>query len=110
MSETAIVAVTLVPADSSAREPLDRAAIRVGLRVVEEPSKAAIILVDLTAAGSGPALAKLLDTGESARALLLALVDPGEDAFASLEPLKPADVITSAVPHELAYRLQPLPP
>jgi PAS domain S-box-containing protein len=35
-------------------------------------------------------------------------VDPGEDAFASLEPLKPADVITSAVPHELAYRLQRL--
>ncbi|MFL5346583.1 MAG: PAS domain S-box protein [Hyalangium sp.] len=97
-----------MPADSSAREPLDRAATRVGLRVVQEPSKAAIILVDLTAAGSGPALAKLLDTGESARALLLALVDPGEDAFASLEPLKPADVITSAVPHELAYRLQRL--
>lgn len=107
MSENAI-AVTLVPADSSARESLDRAATRVGLRVVEDPSKAAIILVDLTAAGSGPALARLLDTGESARALLLALVDPGEDAFASLEPLKPADVLTSAVPHELAYRLQRL--
>ncbi len=102
------LAVTLVPADSSAREPLIRAADRVGLRVVEKPREAAIILVDLTAAGSGPALAALLDSGESARALLLALVDPGEDAFASLEPLKPADVITSAVPHELAYRLQRL--
>ena len=105
--ETAI-SVALVPADSSAREPLIRAAARVGLRVAEQPKGAAIILVDLTAAGSGPALAALLDTGESSRALLLALVDPGEDAFASLEPLKPADVITSAVPHELAYRLQRL--
>jgi PAS domain S-box-containing protein len=76
--------------------------------VAEQPKGASIILVDLTAAGSGPALAALLDTGESSRALLLALVDPGEDAFASLEPLKPADVITSAVPHELAYRLQRL--
>jgi PAS domain S-box-containing protein len=72
------------------------------------PREAAIILVDLTAAGSGPALAGLLDSGESSRKLLLALVDPGEDAFASLEPLKPADVLTSAVPHELAYRLQRL--
>ncbi|WP_224362934.1 PAS domain S-box protein [Hyalangium versicolor] len=72
------------------------------------PREAAIILVDLTAAGSGPALAALLDSGESSRALLLALVDPGEDSFASLEPLKPADVLTSAVPHELAYRLQRL--
>ncbi len=79
-----------------------------GLRVVEMPREAAIILVDLTAAGSGPALAALLDSGESSRALLLALVDPGEDSFASLEPLKPADVLTSAVPHELAYRLQRL--
>lgn len=105
--ETAI-SVALVPEDSSAREPLVRAAARVGLRVAERPQGAAIILVDLTAAGSGPALAALLDTGESSRALLLALVDPGEDAFASLEPLKPADVITSAVPHELAYRLQRL--
>lgn len=105
--ETAI-SVALVPEDSSAREPLVRAAARVGLRVAERPQGAAIILVDLTAAGSGPALAALLDTGESSRALLLALVDPGEDAFASLEPLKPADVITSAVPYELAYRLQRL--
>lgn len=107
-SSDPVLAVTLVPADSSAREPLIRAAGRVGLRVVEKPREAAIILVDLTAAGSGPALAGLLDSGESYRALLLALVDPGEDAFASLEPLKPADVITSAVPHELAYRLQRL--
>lgn len=107
-SSDPVLAVTLVPADSSAREPLIRAAGRVGLRVVEKPGEAAIILVDLTAAGSGPALAGLLDSGESYRALLLALVDPGEDAFASLEPLKPADVITSAVPHELAYRLQRL--
>ncbi|MBN1205828.1 MAG: PAS domain S-box protein [Myxococcaceae bacterium] len=97
-----------MPADSSAREPLLRAAGRVGLRLVDRPAEAAIILVDLTAAGSGPALAGLLDSGEAARALLLALVDPGEDAFASLEPLKPADVLTSAVTHELAYRLQRL--
>jgi PAS domain S-box-containing protein len=80
----------------------------VGLRLVDRPAEAAIILVDLTAAGSGPALAGLLDSGEAARALLLALVDPGEDAFASLEPLKPADMLTSAVTHELAYRLQRL--
>ncbi len=105
--ETAL-AVSLVPADSSARESLLRAASRVGLRLVDRPAEAAIILVDLTAAGSGPALAGLLDSGEAARALLLALVDPGEDAFASLEPLKPADMLTSAVTHELAYRLQRL--
>ncbi len=35
-------------------------------------------------------------------------MDPGEDSFTSLQPLKPADVLTSAVPHELAYRLQRL--
>jgi PAS domain S-box-containing protein len=100
--------VTLVPPDSPAREPLVRAAGRVGLRVVDGTAQAAIILVDLTAAGSGPALASLLASGESTQALMLALVDPGEDAFASLEPLKPADVLTSAVTHELAYRLQRL--
>jgi PAS domain S-box-containing protein len=100
--------VALVPLDSPAREPLLRATERVGLRVVDSPEEAAIILVDLTSAGSGPALASLLSGNGAAHALLLALVDPGEDAFASLEPLRPADVITSAVPHELAYRLQRL--
>ncbi len=105
--ETAL-GVTLVPSDSVAREPLTRAAARANLRVVDGPAEAAIILVDLTAAGSGPALAALLDEDKAPHALLLALVDPGEDAFASLEPLKPSDVLTSAVPHELAYRLQRL--
>ncbi|MDY7232304.1 PAS domain S-box protein [Hyalangium rubrum] len=85
-----------------------RAAARVGLRVMDNPAEAAIILADLTAAGSGPALAAVLAGGNASRALLLALVDPGEDAFASLEPLKPDDVLTSAVPHELAYRLHRL--
>jgi PAS domain S-box-containing protein len=106
-SET-ILGVALLPPDSPAREPLMRAAARIGLKLVDSPADAAIILADLTAAGSGPALAALLAAGGNTRALLLALVDPGEDAFASLQPLKPADVLTSAVPHELAYRLQRL--
>jgi hypothetical protein len=107
-SET-ILGVALLPPDSSARESLLRAAARVGgLRVVDSPVDAAIVLADLTAAGSGPALAARLAHGGDARARLLALGVPGEDAFANLQPLKPADVLTSAVPHELAYRLQRL--
>jgi PAS domain S-box-containing protein len=103
-----ILGVALLPPDSAAREPLSRAAARSGLKVVDSPADAAIILADLTAAGSGPLLAALLATGGDSRGLLMVLVDPGEDAFTSLQPLKPADVLTSAVPHELAYRLQRL--
>jgi len=103
-----ILGVALLPPDSSARDALVRAAARSGLKLVDSPADAAIILADLTAAGSGPLLAALLAAGGDIRGLLMVLVDPGEDAFTSLQPLKPADVLTSAVPHELAYRLQRL--
>ncbi|WP_257450848.1 PAS domain S-box protein [Archangium lipolyticum] len=99
--------VVLVPAASAAREPLVRAVARVGLRVVEEPARATIGLVDLTVPEGRSALAELLATPAGAKLSLVALVAPGEASFAALESLRPAEVVVAgAEPHELAYRLR----
>lgn len=99
--------VVLVPAASAAREPLFRAAARVGLRVVEAPEQATIGLVDLSSPEGTSAVEALLATPAGARLTLVALVEPGEAAFAALESLKPAEVMTvGGPPHELAWRLR----
>jgi PAS domain S-box-containing protein len=99
--------VVLVPAASAAREPLVRAAARVGLCVVEAPERATIGLVDLTVPEGMAALSALLATPAGAKLSLVALVAPGEAAFAALESLRPAEVMTAgAEPYELAYRLR----
>ncbi|GHG80157.1 hypothetical protein GCM10012319_32860 [Comamonas sp. KCTC 72670] len=95
--------ITLVPPDSPARELLSAAAARAGLRVVSGVEDASLALVDLTAPGGLDAGRALLAAGPT----LVVLAGPGEDAFATAQSLKPADVLTVPVPlHELAWRLQ----
>ncbi|MCP3099718.1 PAS domain S-box protein [Myxococcus sp. K15C18031901] len=99
--------ITLVPPASAAREVLAAAAARAGLRVVDGVEGASLALVDLTAPGSGPALAALLDSPRAPRLSLVVLVEPGEQGFAAAEPLRPLDVLTTpVVAHELVFRLQ----
>ena len=99
--------VVLVPAASAAREPLARAAAQAGLRVAETPEQATIGLVDLTLPEGSAALSSLLATPAGARLSLVALVEPGEESFALLESLKPAEVMTAGgQPYELAWRLR----
>ncbi|HYO57696.1 PAS domain S-box protein [Archangium sp.] len=99
--------VVLVPAASAAREPLARATARAGLRVVETPDQATICLVDLTMPEGPSALSALLATPAGARLSLVVLVEPGEAAFAALESLNPAEVMSAGGPPcELAWRLR----
>ncbi|MCP3165190.1 PAS domain S-box protein [Myxococcus sp. QH3KD-4-1] len=98
--------ITLVPPASPARELLAAAASRAGLRVVDGMEGAALALVDLTSPDSGPALRTLLDSPRASHITLVALVEPTEQGFSSVEPLRPADVLTTPVsPHELVFRL-----
>ncbi|QRK10159.1 PAS domain S-box protein [Archangium violaceum] len=102
-----LLGVLLVPAASAEREPLARASAQAGLRVVETPEQATIGLVDLTAPEGSSALSALLATPAGARLSLVALVEPTEAAFATLESLKPAEVMTAGgAPYELAWRLR----
>jgi PAS domain S-box-containing protein len=102
-----LLGVLLVPAASTARELLARAAPQAGLRVVEELGQATIGLVDLTAPQGLSALSALRASPAGARLSLVALVEPGEAAFAPLESLRPAEVmIAGGQPHELAWRLR----
>ncbi len=102
-----ILGVVLVPAASAAREPLARAAVRAGLRVVETLDQATIGLVDLTTPEGFSALSALLATPAGGRLSLVALVEPGEEAFTVLESLKPAEVMAAGGPPcELAWRLR----
>ena len=99
--------VLLVPAASAARELLARAAAEAGLRVVEQPEQATIGLVDLTAPEGGAALTAMRATTAGARLSLVALLEPGNTAFATLESLQPAEVMCAGGhPHELAWRLK----
>jgi PAS domain S-box-containing protein len=99
--------VILVPAASAARELLVRAVARVGLCVVEEPARATLCMVDLTTPEGMTALGALRATPAGAKLPLVALVEPDEAAFAALESLRPAEVMTTGgQPHELAYRLR----
>jgi PAS domain S-box-containing protein len=99
--------VILVPAASAARESLARAAAQVGLRVVEQPEQATIGLVDLTAPEGASAVSALRGSSPGERLSLVALVEPGEAAFAALESLRPVEVMTAGgSPHELAWRLR----
>jgi len=106
-SHEPFLGVVLVPAASAAREPLARAAGQAGLRVVETAEQATLCLVDLTTPEGASAVSSLLTTPAGARLSLVALVEPGEESFAFLESLKPAEVMTAGgQPYELAWRLR----
>ena len=99
--------VILVPAASPARESLARAAAQAGLRVVEAPEQATLGLVDLTLPEGRSALDALRASPSGARLSLVVLVEPGEATFATLESLRPAEVMTAGgQSHELAWRLR----
>ncbi|QAT88602.1 sensory box histidine kinase [Corallococcus coralloides] len=99
--------IVLVPPGSVAREPLNAAAERAGLRVVDDPDDAALALVDLTAPGCGPAVVELLTSLNGPHLTLLAVVSPDSRGFAAVDTLRPADIVThQGLSHELTWRLQ----
>ncbi|WP_434384392.1 PAS domain S-box protein [Melittangium boletus] len=99
--------VLLVPAASSAREPLLFTAERAGVRVVERLDEASIAVVDLTHPGGSAALGALMATSQGASLSLLVMVEPSESIFLTLDALQPAEVMSGGLRScELGWRLK----